>query len=140
MRPRKTILCVDAHEQALSLRKFLLDTCGYRVIGFTTPHDALAYLERAMPGAVDLLVADLLLDGMDGNELARRAKRIHPRLPVLLTSQIVASCDRALNADAFLPKGCNSSAELLDRVRVLATRKRGPKKSVTACVAEVRAA
>ena len=32
MRPRKTILCVDDNEQALSVRKFMLETRGYRVL------------------------------------------------------------------------------------------------------------
>ena len=32
MRPKKTILCVDDNEQALSVRKFMLETRGYRVL------------------------------------------------------------------------------------------------------------
>jgi len=33
MRPRKTILCVEDNEQLLGIRKFLLETRGYRVVG-----------------------------------------------------------------------------------------------------------
>ena len=32
MRPKKTILCVDDNEQGLAVRKFLLETRGYRVV------------------------------------------------------------------------------------------------------------
>ncbi len=108
----------------------MLETRGYRVVAITSAHAALEFLETAMPGSVDLLLADLLLPGMDGNELIRRAKRMHPCLPTLLVSGMVSNFDRAGAADAFLPKGACSAAEMLDRIRVLVTRKRGPKKQV----------
>lgn len=134
MRPRKTILCVEENEQALSVRKFMLETRGYRVIAMASAHAALEHLEMAMPGSIDLLLANLLLPGMDGNELIRRAKRIHPSLPTLLISGMTSNFERAHAADAFLPKNACSAAEMLDRIRVLVARKRGPKKQVVAPV------
>jgi DNA-binding response OmpR family regulator len=83
-----------------------------------------------MPGSVDLLLTDLVLPQMDGNELVRRAKEIHPGLPSLLVSGTVTSFDRAAAADAFLPKGACAPAEMLDRIKILVARKRGPKKQV----------
>ena len=130
MRPKKVILCVDDNEQTLSVRTFLLETRGYRVLNATTSQQALEILERTVPGTLDLLIADLLLPGMDGNELVRRAKQMHPTLPALIVSGTVAQYDRALAADAFLPKGAGTAAELLERVRVLVARKRGPKKHI----------
>jgi two-component system response regulator CpxR len=130
MRPRKTILCVDDNEQVLSVRKFLLETRGYRVIPLGSSVEALAFLKDAMPGSVDLLLADLILPQMDGNELIRRAKQVHPGLPSLLISGTVTTFERAAAADAFLPKGACTPAELLDRIRILVARKRGPKKHV----------
>ncbi len=132
MRPKKVILCVDSNEQTLSVRAFLLETRGYRVISAATSQEALEVLERIVPGTLDLLIADLLLPGMDGNELVRRAKQMHPTLPTLIVSGTVAAYDRALAADAFLPKGAGTAAELLERIRVLVARKRGPKKHVPA--------
>jgi len=134
MRPRKTILCVEDNEQILSVRKFMLETRGYRVLAMTNAAEALEHLEAAVPGSIDLLLADLVLPGMDGNELARRAKQLHPALPILLVSGMVSSYDRAAAADAFLPKGGCTPAEMLDRIRVLVARKRGPKKHITAPV------
>jgi CheY-like chemotaxis protein len=130
MRPRKTILCVEGNEQVLSVRKFLLETRGYRVLAMNCAAEALEYLNDAAPGAVDLLLSDLVLPQMDGNELVRRAKQVHPCLPTLLVSGTVTSYERAAEADAFLPKGAASPAELLDRIRILVARKRGPKKQV----------
>lgn len=130
MRPKKTILCVDDNEQLLSVRKFLLETRGYRVLAVQTPHEALEMIQRSIPGSIDLLLTDLLMPQMDGNELVRRAKNIQPALPTLLISGTVASFERGHNADAFLPKGANTASELLDRVKVLVARKRGPKKQI----------
>jgi CheY-like chemotaxis protein len=128
MRPKKTILCVDVNEQILSVRTFLLETRGYRVIALTNPHEALDVIANSLPGSIDLLLSDLLMPQMDGNELVRRAKDLQPSLPAMLVSGTVTSYDRAGRADAFLPKGACSPAELLERVRILVARKRGPKK------------
>lgn len=130
MRPRKTILCVEDNEQLLSVRKFLLETRGYRVLAMGCAAEALEYLQAVTPGSVDLLLSDLVLPQMDGNELIRRAKQLHPALPALLVSGTVTSFDRAAAADAFLPKGACTPAEILDRIRILVARKRGPKKQV----------
>ena len=129
MRPRKTILCVEDNEQVLSVRKFLLETRGYRVLAMSSAAEALEYLQSAVQGSVDLLMADLIMPSMDGNELIRKAKQVHPGLPTLLVSGTVTSFDRAA-ADAFLPKGACTPAEVLDRIRILVARKRGPKKQV----------
>lgn len=128
MRPKKSILCVDDNEQVLSVRTFLLETRGYRVIAVPTPHQALEHLAAAAPGSIDLLLCDLLMPCMDGNELVRRAKELHPALPALIISGTVSAYDRAGRADVFLPKGACSPVELLERVRVLVARKRGPKR------------
>jgi two-component system response regulator CpxR len=133
MRPRKTILCVEDNEQVLSVRKFLLETRGYRVVAMGT---AAEYLQGAVQGSVDLLMADLIMPGMDGNDLIRKAKQVHPGLPTLLVSGTVTSFDRAAAADAFLPKGACTPAEVLDRIRILVARKRGPKKQVQSVGAE----
>jgi len=128
MRPRKTILCVEDNDQVLSVRKFLLETRGYRVLAAATAADAMEILEQTQPGAIDLLISDLIMPVMDGNELVRRAKQMHPCLPTLIVSGTVSSFERAASADAFLPKGACTPAELLDRIRILVARKRGPKK------------
>ncbi len=130
MRPKKTILCVDDNEQALSVRKFLLETRGYRVLAVTTAHEALELLESALPGSIDLLLTDLLMPTMDGNELVRRAKDMSPALPTMLISGSVKQYERGVRADVFLPKGVCSPVEMLERIRVLVARKRGPKKAM----------
>jgi two-component system response regulator CpxR len=130
MRPKKIILCVDDNEQVLSVRTFLLETRGYRVLQASTPQEALEQIHQAAPGAIDLLLCDLLMPQMDGNELVRRAKQLQPTLPAMIVSGTVNAADRAICADVFLPKGACSPSEMLERIRVLVARKRGPRKSV----------
>jgi CheY-like chemotaxis protein len=121
---------VEDNEHILSVRKFLLETRGYRVVAMACATEALEYLQEAAQGSVDLLMSDLIMPRMDGNELIRRAKQMHPGLPTLLISGTVTSFERAAAADAFLPKGACTPAEVLDRIRILVARKRGPKKQV----------
>jgi two-component system, OmpR family, response regulator CpxR len=132
MRPKKTILCVDDNEQILSVRTFLLETRGYRVIAARSAQEALTILDQYLPGTLDLILCDLIMPQMDGNELVRRAKQLHPGLPAMIVSGTVNAFDRAVHADVFLPKGASSPAEMIERIRVLVARKRGPKKAVIA--------
>lgn len=134
MRPRKVILCVDDNEQVLSVRKFLLETRGYRVLSATGGHEALEIIEQHAPGELSLLLCDLLMPQMDGVELVRRARELQPCLPSLMVSGTVTSFERGSGADVFLPKGACSPVELLERVRVLVARKRGPKKAIQPAV------
>jgi two-component system, OmpR family, response regulator CpxR len=125
MRPKKKILCVDDNEQALSVRKFMLETRGYRVLASLVPDEALEVFRQ---GGIDLVLSDLTMPRMDGNELARRMKEIAPEVPILLISGSVKAYERAICGDCFLPKGACSSLDVLDRVRMMLARKRGPKK------------
>jgi CheY-like chemotaxis protein len=126
MRPKKTILCVDDNEQALSVRKFMLETRGYRVL---TALDCEKALELFHDGGIDLVLSDLIMPCMDGNELIRRMKELAPEVPAILMSGTIKSYERANRADAFLPKGACSPLEILERVRLMMARKRGPKKA-----------
>ncbi|MGA8531016.1 MAG: response regulator, partial [Acidobacteriaceae bacterium] len=127
MRPKKTILCVDDNEQILSVRRFLLETRGYRVLVATNAAEALETFRR---GGIDLVLGDLLMPEMDGNEMVRRMKDIAPEVPTILISGSVKAFDRANRADAFLPKGASTPVEMLERIRVMIARKRGPKKAL----------
>lgn len=129
LRPKKTILCVDDNEQTLSVRTFLLETRGYRVIPALSPQHALEVVEQSAPGSLDLLLSDLNMPQMDGNELVRRAKQLQPALPAMIVSGTSGATERACCADVFLPKGASSPAEMIERIRILVARKRGPKKT-----------
>jgi two-component system response regulator CpxR len=125
MKPKRTILCVDDNEQSLSIRKVLLETRGYRVIACTRGEDALEIFKH---GGIDLVLTDLIMPGYDGAKLIEQIKAISPQTPAILLSGKVRIYDRDTQADVFLPKGMYAPAELLERIRLLLIRKRGPKR------------
>jgi DNA-binding response OmpR family regulator len=126
MKPKRTILCLDSNEQALSIRKILLETRGYRVVACTSAERG---LERFRQGGVDLVIADLILPGRNGAQFIEDAKAISAQTPAILLSTRVRIFEYDTCADVFLPKTAQSPAELLEQVRVLLLRKRGPKRA-----------
>ena len=125
MKPKKTILCVDDNEQALSISKVLLETRGYRVVACNNGQQALEAFRR---GGVDLVLTDLIMPGVDGSHLIQEIKALSPQTPTILISGRIKIYERDTLADLFLPKGTYEPAELLERIRLLLVRKRGPKR------------
>jgi DNA-binding response OmpR family regulator len=126
LKPKRTILCVDDDERALSIRKVLLETRGYRVLTCSDPECA---LEMVKSNAVDLVIADLMMPKLSGAKLIDQLKAASPETPALLFSGSVNCCSEEHLADAWLPKGEFAPMELLERIRVLLIRKRGPKRA-----------
>ena len=127
MKPKRTILCVDDNEQSLSIRKVMLETRGYRVIACSSGEEA---LERFKKGGVDLVLTDLIMPGVDGSRLIEEIKTLSPQTPAVLISSRAKIYERETFADVFLSKGMYEPVDLLERIRLLLVRKRGPKRQV----------
>lgn len=127
MKPKRTILCVDDNEQSLSIRKIMLETRGYRVIACPSAEEALEHFKR---GGVDLVLSDLIMPGLDGHKLIDEVKNLSPTTPAILFSGKIKIYERDLRADLFLPKGMYAPVELLEKIRLLLVRKRGPKRTL----------
>jgi two-component system, OmpR family, response regulator CpxR len=125
MKPKRTILCVDDNEQSLSYRKIMLETRGYRVASYTKSEEA---LERFKQGGIDLVVSDMAMPGMDGPQLIAAVKSISPHIPAILISSKARVYDHDSQADVFFARGMYAPADLLERIRLLLVRKRGPKR------------
>jgi two-component system response regulator CpxR len=125
MKPKRTILCVDDNEQSLSHRKIMLETRGYRVVSFSRGEEA---LERFRQGGIDLLVTDMAMPGLDGPQLIAAVKNLSPQTPAVLISSKVRIYSHESQADVFLTKGMYAPADLLERIRILLVRKRGPRR------------
>ena len=128
MKPKRTILCVDDDERSLSVRKVLLETRGYRVLAYSDPECA---IEAMKIGGVDLVLSDLMMPKLSGAKLIDQLKAISPETPALLFSGRVNCCTEEHLADAWLAKGEFAPLELLERIRVLLIRKRGPKRAIS---------
>jgi adenylate cyclase len=115
------ILVVDDDASIRRLLELLLSDTGYRVTTVSSGEEALAYLELVTP---DLILMDLMLPGMNGQETTRRIKHLadRPFIPVIL---VTARGDQQskvkgldAGADDFLVKPLDF-AELLARVRAM---------------------
>lgn len=127
MRPKRTILCVDDNEQSLSIRKIMLETRGYRVVACTNGQLA---LQAFKDGGIDLVLSDLVMPDVSGDKLVAAIKDVSPETPAILFSGKIKAYEKDTRADIFLPKGMYAPVELLERIRLMLVKKRGPKKSV----------
>ena len=125
MRPKKVILCVDDNEQELSVLKFMLATNGYRVVSATSGQEAISVFAGT---SVDLVLTDYAMPQMDGNQLVDRLKQIAPHVPMILLGDLQKMSGEIHAADALLAKKNCSTQELLERIRLMSARKRGPRK------------
>ena len=82
-RARATILCIDDHWNGLIGRKMLLEQSGYEVLEAMGGDEGLK-LFRAH--AVDAVVVDYQMPGMNGDVVAAKMKRINARVPIMLLS------------------------------------------------------
>ena len=82
-------------------RSLALD--GYQVFEASSGPTALD-LTAELAGLVDLLILDLELLGMRGEELVARILAVHPRLPVLFISGRASELDQATLAAPVLGK------------------------------------
>jgi len=128
MKPKRTILCVDDDERSLSIWKVMLETRGYRVLTCSDPERAIEFMKC---GGIDLVVTDLMMPKMSGAKLIDRLKSISPYTPALLFSGSANGCAEEHLADCWLSKGEFAPMELLERIRLLLVRKRGPKRHIT---------
>ncbi len=125
MRPKKIILCVDDNEQDLSVLKFMLSTNGYRVVSATSGQEAIGVFAD-LP--VDLVLADCSMPQMSGSQLVDRLKQIAGHVPMILLGDPQRMNGEMHGADALLAKRNCSPQELLERIKVMSARKRGPRK------------
>lgn len=117
----------------------MLETRGYRVVTSSNGREALEIFRQ---GGIDLLLTDLVMPEVDGNELIRKAKEVSPFTPAILFSGHTKFFAGDSCADLFLPKGAHAPIDLLERIRIMLVRKRGPKRptmSVTSAEAAANA-
>ena len=118
----ESVLVVDDDPLVRSAVVAVLESRGYRALDAASGEEALAYLE-AHGKPIDLLVVDVVLSGMNGRELARRAQSIHPvkvlftsgHTPGVLERHGFDESDAHLLRKAFTPRAlCAKIRQILD--------------------------
>ncbi len=103
----ETLLVVEDEERLRALVCRDLTRAGYRVLDAPDGRVALE-IAASHAGAIDLLVCDVILPGLDGAELAGRLRRERPGMRVLLMSgyapAVEAEPRRSLPGALFLAK------------------------------------
>ena len=85
----ETVLLVEDEVSILKLVKKILEELAYTVLDATTPGQALA-LAKEHAGAIDLLITDVVMPGMNGRDLADQLQFVRPDLKTLFMSGYTA--------------------------------------------------
>lgn len=117
--PRPTILVVDDEEMTVGLAKRLLCEAGFNVLTAQSGFECLDVFRRR-PHSCDLVLLDLTMPFMDGEETFARLREIRPEVPVVLCTGFIAQerLERMLQAglSGFLRKPIAPN-ELISHVR-----------------------
>ena len=122
MRPAKRILCISTDELLISQWVTVFESKGYRILSAHGIAEALNVLEGEK--TLDLVVMDVPLEG--AKEVIGWARQMHPVAKILLTSKQAMDLDH--NADAWHLRSPVGMVDLLENMKVLLARRRGPKK------------
>jgi CheY-like chemotaxis protein len=113
------ILFVDDEASLVRLATQLLEKCGYRVDGHTNPLEALK-LFKTDPYEFDLVITDMTMPHMTGDQLARMIQNIRPDVPIIITTgyseKISPKKAQMMGVQDFIMKPMNYS-ELTKKIR-----------------------
>lgn len=123
----ETVLVVEDEAEVRAIARMVLERYGYRVLEAGSGAEALRVCE-GQEGPVQLLVADVVMPGMSGPEVARRLTRTYPELKVLYmsgyTDDAIVRYGVSERGTAFLQKPFTSEA-LARKVREVLDAPRG---------------
>jgi CheY-like chemotaxis protein len=89
----RTVLFVDDEPDLLEARRLMFEFMGYSVLTAESGEEALEVLRS---NAVDAVVVDYQMPGMDGEETARHIRRMCGHLPIILSSGFSSLPQRVL--------------------------------------------
>jgi PAS domain S-box-containing protein len=79
----ESILVVDDEAPVVRVEKKMLERLGYQVTTHTNSVEALATF-KAAPAAYDLVITDMAMPAMTGDQLAKHLVAVRPDIPVIL--------------------------------------------------------
>ncbi|HKT23617.1 MAG TPA: PAS domain S-box protein [Candidatus Sulfotelmatobacter sp.] len=111
-----TILVVEDEAALRELTREALVARGYDVLEAPNGNEALAVCE-SHSGPIDLMITDVVMPKMRGDDLAQRVKELHPEVRILFTSGYTAtSVAETIEDAAFLQKPYRFR-DLAERIR-----------------------
>ena len=111
---RMTVLCVEDEDLQLKMRKSLFESEGFNVL---TAQTGLQALELFRANAVDAVVLDYWMAGMNGMAVATELKRLRPTVPIVVLSGWTSLPGETIGlVDAWFQKAQTQPAELVSTV------------------------
>ena len=86
--PKRCVLVVDDEPMALMLTKLVLSQAGFEVVTAQSGFEALDFFQKS-PGHFALVLLDLSMPILDGEETFRRLRRMDPNITVLLNTGFI---------------------------------------------------
>jgi CheY-like chemotaxis protein len=121
-RAKARILCIDDHWNGLIGRKMLLEKSGYEVLEASGGDEGLKLFRLH---AVDAVVLDYQMPGMNGDVVAAKMKSINSQVPIMLLSAYGPLPKSKLRSvDTFLSKSQPSSILLSSLQNMLSDRRK----------------
>ncbi len=117
VRGSETILLVDDEEMIIEVGQVILEKLGYRVLVARGGEEALAAV-AAQGDAIDLVILDLIMPGMDGGKTFDRLRSMAPDMPVILASGYAIDGQ----ATEIMRRGCNGFLQKPFTVAVLSQK------------------
>jgi len=120
-RGNERILFVDDESALAKVGEQTLETLGYRVVSRTSSLEALEVF-RKQPDRFDLVITDMTMPSMTGDNLAKEVMKVRPDIPVILctgySERMSEGQARALGVRAFVikPMVKHEMAEIVRRV------------------------
>jgi PAS domain S-box-containing protein len=117
--PHETILMAEDEDDLRQITARVLTRAGYHVLAAAGGAEAI-HLAQTHAGPIHLLLTDVIMPKMMGNEVAAQVKQRRPGIPVLYMS---GYAEPVLTENGTLPDGVTivekpfTSHELLDRIR-----------------------
>jgi PAS domain S-box-containing protein len=112
LHPGRTVLLTEDEEGVRTLLTSILEQSGYRVLSAARPTEAIR-ISREYEGLIDLLISDVTMPEMPGNELAKVVRSSRPGIRVLL---ITGYAEHARQTEEEVLQKPFTMKELLDRV------------------------
>ncbi len=115
--PPSRILVVDDNSAVRTITAIMLRTLGHEAVEAASGQDALALLEKDR--RFDLMIIDLAMPNMDGDEFAASAAEFIPGVPRLFVTGYAEAGGRRRRADGELLKKPFRRAQLAEKLRHL---------------------
>jgi CheY-like chemotaxis protein len=119
----KTILLIDDEEMVINISEMMLKKLGYKVLKAHSGYEGLQLFEENK-FMIDLIISDLEMPRMNGEEVMDRLREIDPQIKVMLSSGALTDTDEqdVMNKgfNGFLKKPynmdtlCQKMAEILN--------------------------